>query len=369
MYERCKAHNIPFRQTGKLVVAKRDQLPYIEGLHQKSQSLQYSFPPQRNDEDAEKPALETTLLSGQEARAMEPDLSPEIMGALWVPITGIVDSHSVMASLEKDILESDNGQISYATSVVRIDPYQRSKRPANIIDFEPIESGWVIQAVTGDAEEADPILAKMVINASGLSSTLVLNSLLPQDKRIPMFYAKGSYAKYAGPGVEHVKHLIYPCPETGPNAHAFQSLGTHLTLDLDGRIRFGPDIQWIPAPEEIPSDPREGADFWTKHLIPDESILPAMHAAVTSYLPRVTLDGLQPDYCGMRPKLVGPTGGFQDFVFRVDHPSIGGCLGGESSPMVSLLGIESPGLTSSLGIAEKVVDDIIAQRTPEDEAA
>ncbi|KAJ3548820.1 hypothetical protein NMY22_g1123 [Coprinellus aureogranulatus] len=355
MYARCKTHSISFRQTGKLVVARREQLPYINGLFKMSQALQV---PRPSPEEIEKhPVLDTVLLSGEESRQMEPDLSMDIEGALWVPITGIVDSHSFMASLEKDIIESENGQISYMTRVVRLDPYQRAKRPANIPD---LDSGWVVQAATGDAQEGDAILAKTVINAAGLSSTLVLNSLLPQDKRLPMYYAKGSYAKYSGPGVSGVKHLIYPCPETGPNAHAFQSLGTHLTLDLDGKIRFGPDIQWISAPDTLSSDPEEDADFWTKHLVPDENQLPTMHKAITSYLPGVTLEGLQPDYCGMRPKLVPPTGGFQDFVLRVDYPNPDGIVGDEPSPMISLLGIESPGLTSSLGIAEWVGDRMMA---------
>lgn len=357
MYDRCKANAIPYRQTGKLVVARKDQLPYINGLHNKSQQLTQPGGPFETTQHG--PALKTTLLSGAEARELEADLSKEIEGALWVPVTGILDSHSFMESLERDVLESGAGQISYATRTVRVDPYQRAKRPANIPDLEPQTTGWVVQTVTGDATEGDAILAKVVINASGLSSTLILNSLLPQEKRIPMFYAKGSYAKYSGPGVSNVKHLIYPCPETGPNAHAFQSLGTHLTLDLDGRVRFGPDIQWISAPDTLGSDPEEDADFWAKHLVPDDARLPEMHKAITTYLPSVTLEGLQPDYCGMRPKLVPPSGGFQDFVFRVDHPNQDGIVGDDFSPMISLLGIESPGLTASLGVAEWVVDGIM----------
>lgn len=359
MYQHCISNDIPYRQTGKLVVARKDQLPYLNGLHKKAQQLRLSEP--NSSEDEGHPVLETSILNGKEARNLEPDLSNDIEGALWVPITGIVDSHSFMESLEKDILDAEGGQIGYRTRVVRLDPYQRTKRPAHVPDFEPLEAGWVVQTVTGEAEDSDAILAKTVVNASGLSSTLVLNSILPQEKRIPMYYAKGSYAKYTGPGVSQVKHLIYPCPETGPNAHAFQSLGTHLTLDLDGRIRFGPDIQWISAPDTLSSDPEVDADFWTKHLVPDEAQLPQMYNAVTSYLPGVSLEGFQPDYCGMRPKLVPPSGGFQDFVFRVDHPNQGGIIGKDFSPMVSLLGIESPGLTSSLGIAEWVVDRIISR--------
>jgi len=148
-----------------------------------------------------------------------------------------------------------------------------------------------------------------------------------------------------------LSHRIYPCPETKGTAHGFQSLGTHLTLDFQGNVRFGPDLQWIsPGDEEDP-------DFWKKHLVPDDSRLEEMHSSVTRYLPQVTLAGLQPDYVGIRPKLVGPQGGFQDFVFRTDYPDTD--KESESRPLISLLGIESPGLTSSLAIAEHVVENML----------
>jgi len=181
----------------------------------------------------------------------------------------------------------------------------------------------------------------------------VLNTILPKGSRIPMYYARGSYASYHGPGISSVSRLIYPCPDTGPNAHAFQSLGTHLTLDLQGKVRFGPDIEWISPPTE--NEDEDDADFWTRHLIPDESRVKEMHKAVMSYLPGVRLEGMQPDYVGVRPKLVPPGGGFQDFVIRTDYPTKGPNAGDTRGPMISLLGIESPGLTSSLAIADLVV--------------
>lgn len=247
-----------------------------------------------------------------------------------------------MESLEKDIMES--GDLAYATRVVRVDPYT----PDN-------ERGWVIQTVTGDEDvESDAILARTVFNTSGLSGPFILNSLLPVEKRIPMYYARGSYASYKGPGISGISHLIYPCPEVGPNAHAFASLGTHLTLDMNGKLKFGPDIEFISP------DSEDDVDFWSRHLVPDESKLEEIHRAVTKYLPNVSLDGLQPDYVGIRPKLIPPGAGFQDFVFRTDYPCQFGGKGivGET-PMISLLGIESPGLTANLAIAEHVVDDIL----------
>ena len=347
IYERCKSHNIPYRRTGKLVVARADQVPYVEDLHRKAMALKW--PPHSTD-SGHKLVLPTKLLSGSEARILEPDLSDDIAAALWCPETGILDSHSFMGSLEKDIIESEGGHVVYNTRVVRIDPCHLANAAA--------ADGWVVQTVSGGAEEGDAILARTLINAAGLSSTLILNAILPETARIPMYYAKGSYASYNGPGTGKVSHLIYPCPETGKDAHAFHSLGTHLTLDLNGKIRFGPDLEWISSPS---SDHSEDADFWQKHLAPDESRLEEMHKAVTRYLPGVVLKGMQPDYSGMRPKLVPPQGGFQDFILRTDYSTDRSKTNpsNEGGTMISLLGIESPGLTSSLGIAEYLVEHIL----------
>lgn len=338
------------------MVATEDQRSYIEGLHAKS--LKLKWPPHCPSLAQQDPVLPTKLLSRREIQEMEPDLSENIVAALWSPKSGIVNSHSLMESLEKDILESDGGELVFATEVVRVDRYQKSRNAEGAPDIDANEEGWVIQAVSEGAE-GYAVLARHLINASGLSSSMVLNSLLPKEKQIPMFYARGSYASYHGRGVSNVSHLIYPCPQTGPNAHAFESLGTHLTLDLQGKIRFGPDIEWIDLPEEEIKGNEEDAEFWTRKLIPDDSRLPQIHQAVTSYLPGVILEGLRPDYVGIRPKLIPPGGGFQDFLIRADFPSVD-AKRNHSNAMISLLGIESPGLTSSLAIAEMVVEDVLS---------
>ncbi|KIJ70456.1 hypothetical protein HYDPIDRAFT_23559 [Hydnomerulius pinastri MD-312] len=349
MYERCKQYNIPYRKTGKLVVAQESQRSYIEGLLDKSHRLtwpRHSPSPQSADD----PVLPATLISGAQARELEPDLSKDISAALWSPETGIVDSHSLMESLEKDILDSEGGELVYSTRVVRVDPY----KGAEASPTSPFHDGWVVQTVTDGAQEGDALLAKTLINASGLSANLILNTLLPESARIPMYFGRGSYAAYSGPGISNVSHLLYPCPETGPNKHAFQSLGTHLTLDLQGKVRFGPDLEWISPPSnalDFDCD-EENVDFWTKHLVPSDSRLEEMYRAVTHYLPGVTFEGFRPDYVGIRPKLV--ISGFQDFVVRKDYAD-----GSDSGLMVSLMGIESPGLTSSLAIAEHVVEDVV----------
>ncbi|OCH87903.1 NAD dehydrogenase [Obba rivulosa] len=356
LYNHCLKHNIPHRKSGKLIVARRDQRPYIENLHAKAQKIGYPsglVPP-----GGPEAAVPTELISGHVALELEPDLNTCIDSALLSPETGIIDTHAYMESLEKDIDESEGGDLAYKTSVVRVDP----------APSDAGERGWVVQTVTDDAEESDAMLARTLINSSGLSAHLILNSLLPKESRIPMFYARGSYASYRGPGVSRISHLVYPCPDTGKSNFSFQSLGTHLTFDMWGKIRFGPDLDWLTPPGEDEADP----DFWNKHLVPDDSKIEVMHQAVRDYLPNVSLEGFQPDYSGIRPKLTGPQGGFQDFVFRTDHPEAfgGAARRGEKArrPMISLMGIESPGLTSSLAIAELVVDDMLCRReghTPE----
>ncbi|KAH7931254.1 pyridine nucleotide disulfide oxidoreductase-like protein [Leucogyrophana mollusca] len=346
MYERCDKYNIPYRKTGKLVVAQEHQRPYVESLFQKS--LQLKWPRHSPSHTPGEYALPTSLISGSEARELEPDLSENIAAALWSPETGIVDSHSFMESLEKDISDSEGGELVYSTRVVRVDPHKHSASTS--------EDGWVVQTVTEDAQEGDALLARTLINASGLSSNLILNALLPEESRIPMFFGRGSYAAYSGPGVSRINRLIYPCPETGNSRHAFQSLGTHLTLDLQGKLRFGPDLEWISPPSNAleHDSNEENVDFWKKRLIPDDSRLKEMHQAVAEYLPGVEFAGFRPDYVGIRPKLV--VAGFQDFVIRTDYSN-----GSDGGLMVSLMGIESPGLTSSLAIAEHVVEDVIGR--------
>lgn len=168
-----------------------------------------------------------------------------------------------------------------------------------------------------------------------------------------MYYARGTYASFNGYGISPIKHLVYPGPNLGGRKNALHSLGTHLTIDMEGKVRFGPDLEWIEPQGE---DGEGAADFWQNHLAPSDLQLKEMHQAVLDYLPGVQLDGMRPDYVGVRPKLVGPDGGFQDFVFRTEFSGHN-----RKGAMVNLMGIESPGLTSCLAIAEHVVEDILAR--------
>jgi 2-hydroxyglutarate dehydrogenase len=333
------------------VVGLQHQTQYLEHLLRKTQLLQYPVGKGISSEQESVIAVPTSLLSGDEARELEPDLSPDITCALLSRETGIVDSHTLMESLGRDINESDAGSVVCSTSVVRVDP---------------AENGWVVQLSTdangpGEPSRTDSVLAKTVINSTGLSGPFILNAfrrtLTPPDEPISIWYARGSYASYRGPGVGNIKHLIYPVAEMGSE---FASLGTHLTMDLAGNIKFGPDIEWI-EPKTSGTD-EEAIDFWQAHLDPSSKQLSSMYAAIRQYLPNINKDNLKPDYVGIRPKLGPPGTGFQDFVFRKDFSGRykGGSMGAEDGGvMLTLLGIESPGLTSSLAIAEYVEGELI----------
>ncbi|KAI9511276.1 NAD dehydrogenase [Russula earlei] len=339
LYSYCAENNIPHRRLGKLVVGREEQREYLIDIHAKAQALR--APPHWNH-SSDPQVLPTKMMSGDAARERVPELAREIALALWSPSTGIVDSAALLTSLEKDI-EDAGGTIAYATRAVRIDAATEG-RP-----------GWIVQTVAGSQEsgsdEATATLAGVLINAAGLGATSVLNEILPPSQRIPLYFARGAYATYRGPGVRGIQHLVYPVDEA--KGASFHSLGTHLTLDMSGSVRFGPDIDWLSAPDNAKRD----EEVWEPHLSPDEERARSMYAAVLRYLPGVKSEGFQPHYVGIRPKLAPPGTTFQDFVIRTDFAD----ESDRRAPMVSLLGIESPGLTASLALAEMVAEDMLGR--------
>lgn len=366
LYDYCDTHAVPYRKVGKLVVGHNHQRSYLESLHRKASSLERPKIGGASPSKEQGPAVPVKLLSGDEARDLEPDLSQDIAFALLSSETGIVDTHTYMEALEKDITESGSGSVVCSTEVVRVDP---------------TEGGWVVQMRSISSGEdaiqhndSDSVLARTIINSTGLSAPFILNALYKKMgtplPSIPIWYARGSYASYRGPGVSNVKHLIYPVPETGSSAHGFASLGTHLTIDLGGNIKFGPDIEWIEpsrlafkSPTDITTTDPRAIDFWQEYLVASSEKIPSFFSSVRQYLPGIIENGLQPDYVGIRPKLGPPGSGFQDFILKKDFSGrfIGGSMReDEGGPIISLLGIESPGLTSSLAIAELVDEQLKA---------
>ncbi|EPS43473.1 hypothetical protein H072_2533 [Dactylellina haptotyla CBS 200.50] len=295
LYDLCEKQGIPHKRLGKWILAQNEkEREILEGLHEKCKRL----------------GVSTNFVGKEEALRDEPDVHTPY-GALSSPTTGIVSVHDYMTYLAGLLEEFD---ISVLTDVVGI-----NKAPSG---------GYEVTTRYATDEEPVTITADVVINSAGLSAPLVSNMLLPKERHITPFYAKGNYFSYSA-SKPRVSRLIYPCPVEG-----LGGLGTHLTLDMAGRIRFGPDVEWVDGPDDLVA-----RDYRLKDAI----------GAVSTYLPGIQKEMLTPDYCGVRPKLHPKGGPFQDFIVREEEGFPG---------FVNLLGIESPGLTSSLGIAE-MVDEIL----------
>lgn len=290
LYEYCASHGVPHRKLGKLVVAGRDaDIPTLGKLFAQAT---------RNGVEG------LRMLDGAEAIRMEPALS--CVAAFHSPETGIIDSHRFMLALQGD-MEDAGGVLALNTPVERL-----RLTPA----------GWEVRF--GGAEPGS-LLVDAVVNAAGHGAQKLARATegYPEDRVPRLVLAKGSYFSYVGRPA--FSRLIYPVPAPG-------GLGIHVTLDLAGRMRFGPDVEWIDR-YHYDVDPGRAAMFYP---------------AIRTYWPGLPDDTLVPDYAGIRPKLTGEGEPAADFV--IDGPSDHGL-----PRIVHLFGIESPGLTASLSIAQEVV--------------
>ncbi len=289
LYEYCADHGIPHRNCGKLIVATTPK----ETL--RLQSI-------RAHAEANG-VLDLQTLSGDAARALEPALNCD--AALLSPSTGIVDSHAFMLALRGDA-EAAGAACAFHT------PLLHARAAADRIEL--------------DAGGSAPIslACRLLINAAGLAAPAVARSVdgMPIDLIPPAYLAKGNY--FSCSARAPFTHLIYPVPEPG-------GLGVHLTLDMAGQARFGPDVEWVDA-IDYAVDPARAERFYP---------------AIRRYWPTLPDGALMPSYSGMRPKIVPPAVAVQDFLIQgpLDHGVAG---------LINLFGIESPGLTSSLAIANYV---------------
>ena len=291
----CHSHGVAHRLCGKLVVATTDaEIPAIEAVARRGTANGVAG---------------LHMLDSVEARRLEPALA--CRAALLSPETGIVDSHGLMLALRGDI-EDRGGALAFNA------PLEALVRHG---------SGWTVQV--GGAEPTC-LQVDAVVNAAGLSAHEVARRTdgYPADRVPPRVLAKGSYFGLRGPAP--FGRLVYPAPVEG-------GLGIHATLDLAGRMRFGPDVEWVDK-EEYAVDPGRAGAFGT---------------AIRRYWPACRDEDLVPDYAGLRPKLSGPGEAAADFV--LDGPTGHGLAG-----LVHLFGIESPGLTASLSLAEAVADALDA---------
>ena len=289
LYDYCVSRGVAHRRCGKLIVATtEDQVVQLEDLRKKALA--------NGVEDI-------AWLTSEQARAMEPAL--HATAALNSPSTGIIDSHGLMLAYQGEA--EDHGAMIAFRSPVR---------------EGVVETGGIV--LTIDNEERTRLRCRTVVNSAGLFAQMVARKIVGLDPATipPIYYGKGSYFTLAGRSP--FTRLIYPVPQ-----HA--ALGIHLTLDMAGQARFGPDMEAI---DEInyDVDPRRGDSFY---------------AAVRTYWPDLPDGVLQPAYSGIRPMVHKPDEPALDFM--IQGPETHGVPG-----LVNLYGIESPGLTSSLAIADEV---------------
>jgi len=253
---------------------------------------------------------DTRLIDGVEARRLEPALNPEIRVAIHAEVSGLFDSHAYFLALQGEF-EDRGGAIAFDSPVVR---------------GAVTKAG--IEIETGGANAAR-ITARSVVNSAGHYALETARKIEggPQYAGLKMWWVKGSY--FVASGRAAFARLIYPM-------HSQASQGLHLAIDLGGRTRLGPDAEWLPEgsgpPFDYEVDPRRAAMFYK---------------AVRRYWPGLKDGALSPDYSGVRPKIVGPGKPSADFL--IDGPESHGVAG-----LINLIGIESPGLKSSLAIGEKV---------------
>jgi L-2-hydroxyglutarate oxidase LhgO len=290
LYDYCGRRQVPVRRSGKLIVATEDaQLDRLDQLAHKAR--------QNGVDDIER-------IDEAELKRREPQLRG--VAALWSPSTGIVDSHALMIALQGD-LEATDGIVATQSRI----------RGVHVDD-----DGISLKVQSGD--EQSELIATTVINSAGLDAVALARQCTGVNiEDLPKgFLAKGNYFVYDGKSP--FRTLVYPLPVDG-------GLGVHATLDLGGKLRFGPDVEWV-----------DTVDYSV-----DESRRDLFAASIRNFWPAIRPENLLPDYAGIRPKLAGPGEPAADFRIEV-------AAAGRKRQLVHLLGIESPGLTASLSMAIEV---------------
>ncbi|MEN5083283.1 NAD(P)/FAD-dependent oxidoreductase [Bosea sp. TWI1241] len=294
LYDYLRERGVPHRACGKLIVGTHaGQRPALETIAARAEASGVGS---------------LRWVDAAEARELEPEVTCEI--ALFSPETGVVDSHALMLSLLGEC-EAAGGSLALNTPITA----WRREGEGFSVDF-------------GGADPAT-YTVKTVVNAAGHGAPRLLSRLegFPAEEVPKQSFAKGNYFSLLGK--QPFRHLVYPVPEQA-------GLGIHATIDMAGRVKFGPDVQWVEDDQDLVVDPARAESFY---------------AAIRTYWPGLPDGALVADYAGVRPKLHGPGEPMPDF--RIDGPAIHGVPG-----LVNLLGIESPGLTSSLAIADLVVEGL-----------
>ncbi|KAL1309408.1 hypothetical protein HN51_052097 [Arachis hypogaea] len=316
LYDYCTKHEIPHKQIRKLIVATRSsEIPKLNDI------LNHGI---QNGIDS------LRMIDGIEAMKMEPEL--QCVKAVLSPVSGIVDSHSLMLALVGEA-ESHRTTFTYNSAVIG------GHLEGNQICVHVSETNS-LKEWNGTSTALNPdlvLVPNLVVNSAGLSAPALAKRFtgLPSEVIPSAYYARGCYFTLSNTKTTPFEHLIHPIPEDG-------GLGMHVTLDLNGQVKFGPDVEWIDSIDDISS-------FLNKF---DYSVhanrAEQFYLEIRKYYPNLKDGSLEPGYSGIRPKLSGPGQPPVDFV--VQGENIHGIPG-----LVNLFGIESPGLTSGLAIAEYIV--------------
>lgn len=296
LYAYCIERGVGYQQCGKLILATEPaQLPQLDAIESSARA---------------NGVQDLRRLGAAEVAELEPAL--RCTAALYSPSTGIVDSHGLMLSLQGDI-ERSGGLVVCRTRV---------------LGGQCREGSWQLRI--GIGAHCGSLTASHVINCAGLGAQEVARGLgVPESRIPPLHYAKGNYFSLSG--THPFAHLIYPVPEPG-------GLGVHLTLDLAGRARFGPDVEWV-SDVDYRVDPARAGRFYE---------------AIRHYWPGLPDGALQSGFAGIRPKLAGA--GAEGADFCLHGPAEHGLPG-----LITLYGIESPGLTAALAIGRVVCERIHSQ--------
>ncbi|GMY19954.1 L-2-hydroxyglutarate dehydrogenase, mitochondrial isoform X1 [Fagus crenata] len=314
LYKYCYEHDIPHKQIGKLIVATTtSEIPKLIDIM--NRGIQNGVDGLR-------------MIEGSEAKRMEPEL--QCVKALLSPVSGIVDTHSLMLSLVGEA-ENHRATFSYNTTVIGAH-LEGNNICLHVSETKHLEE-WNGRCLL---HPELVLIPELVVNSTGLSALALakrfdgLHSGVVPSK----YYARGCYFTLSNTRISPFKHLIYPIPEDG-------GLGVHVTLDLDGQVKFGPDVEWIEGIDDI-------SNFLNRF---DYSVCAnrakQFYPEIRKYYPNLKDGSLEPGYAGIRPKLSGPRQSPVDFLIQGEDAH--GVPG-----LINLFGIESPGLTSSLAIAEHI---------------
>jgi L-2-hydroxyglutarate oxidase LhgO len=301
LYEYCQKYHIPHKKCGKLIVAtSEDELPVIEDIMEKGK---------KNG------VHDLSIIGKEQILSMEPNISA--IRAVFSPSTGIVDTHSLMKQYETNTI-NNGGNIVYGSEVTGI------KKTAG---------GYLITLIDLHGNRFS-FSTRIVINAAGLASDKIPVLAGIEDEKLKIMFCKGEYFRMKPPRNKLISRLIYPVPHQN-----LEGIGIHVTIDMEGGVKLGPDVKYL------------GSNTYDYTLTPSKH--EAFFNSARKFLPFLEFDDIAPEMAGIRPKLQKPGQPVQDFYIREESER--GYKG-----FINLIGIESPGLTSSIAIGNYVRNIVIS---------